>query len=393
MFEQADQIKTLQRASARANHPEDALILWNSTATVLRLVAEGDIGFRSTKEVQLDAVRRNRMGEGERALRTAAEQLLELLFARPRLVARDEFGAGRGADARLGPRRLLIEFMRSSRLQELVAIVSSLREAADESGLSYDSRVVTELTEFLSTWLRDTSGDLLPDLDSPWGEPSTSDRFVDPVPATSSAHAAFHSWTSEFVQIRDNLAANSVIAPTVDRSNAALDTLERNADVAKATAAKVGDESLAKHFSTLATGEEIRARWWTFITALGVVVTILLGASVIAGWFADEDTEWASQLVHLALTLPAAAGTAYASTIGSRHRQQAWWAATLAAQLHTFDAFSAPLPEDARAHLRTEFGARMFTQPAFNTGAQKPDSAAITAPLTDILKRSSEPKQ
>lgn len=34
----------------------------------------------------------------------------------------------------------------------------------------------------------------------------------------------------------------------------------------------------------------------------------------------------------------------------------------------------------------------MFSQPAFNTDAQKPDSAAITASITELLNRTGDDK-
>lgn len=404
MLSESEELHALQNASARVSGGRDrkeALEQWRATSSALRAIAAWPAGLSSSDAPEHDEARRSwelieerrrvedvfpQGAAADRALRSAGTHLHELLFDTPRVVVD---GNQDMVDATGAP-RLLIEFMKIAPLQELVSFVNSFIDLAHARALSYDSRATDEMSQFLSNWLRDTGQNLFPEPNDPWRDQAAANRFSEFLPDTSSAHTAFRSWTEEFVQIRSDFAADSALAPAVDQSNAALDTLQRNADVAKATAAKVGDESLATHFATLATNEKKSAHSWTLITALGVIVTILLGAGVVAGWFTADNTEWTSQLVHLALTLPAAAGTAYASTIGSRHRQQAWWASTVAAQLHTFDAFSAPLPEDVRAHLRAEFGARMFAQPAFNTDAQKPDSAAITAPLTDRFKATGE---
>lgn len=119
---------------------------------------------------------------------------------------------------------------------------------------------------------------------------------------------------------------------------------------------------------------------------MSVTVSVIVsGTAVTLGRWVDPGSGWATQLVHLALTLPVAAGAAYASKISSRHRAQAWWADTTAAQLHTFTAFSTPLSEDARWRLREQFGVRIFTLAAFNTQERGDDSAALTAAVSDAL--------
>ncbi len=414
--------------------------LWYATAAVLRVLADGKSGLitrgnfsitipragiasestsdaspvdlseeessqREKARTQFGTIAREveRNNARARAVGVVADDLSELLFFDPRTVINgDDSGTDFG-----GEQRLLIEFMKVGKLEELVAFVRSLEVQRDQAQVDlrkdFNFWASEELAEFLSTWLLDTSQDLVPNLQvakgDPWGTETLRHRFIELLPQTASAGAAFRAWTKRFVAIRDHFAAERAIVPALERSNAALDELEQNADLVKSTAGKVGDESLATHFATLSDTEMDRARSWSIIAALGVLVTIVIGASVVGGWFTDDTTGWAEQLVHLALTLPIAAGTAYASTVASRHRQQAWWSATTAAQLHTFDAFSTPLPEADRAQLRAGFGARMFAEPAFNTHAQKPDSAAVTsavsdlaAALSDLVKRGGDDK-
>lgn len=387
--------------------------LWYATAAALRVLAEGH------SDQQVDAViklgesetserRRSPLGEraaeatrelatsqerGKRlelAVRSAAENLSELLLFDTRTVIN---GAADGTDD-LGEPRALIEFIKIGTLEELGAFVRSLEGRAQEKAAldtSYNMWASDELADFLSSWMRNTSRGLIHGRadTEPWRAEERY-RFTELLPQTASAEAAFRSWATQFDLIRDGFETDRALAPAIERSNAALNELEQNADLAIATAGKAGDKSLANYFATLSDKELTRASWWSFIAAAGMVATVILGATVVADLFTDDASGWVEQLVHLALTLPVAAGTAYASTVASRHRQQAWWSATTAAQLHTFDAFSAPLPDAARAQLRAEFGARMFAEPAFNTHTQKPDSAAVTSAASDLTAAVSE---
>lgn len=101
--------------------------------------------------------------------------------------------------------------------------------------------------------------------------------------------------------------------------------------------------------------------------------------------------DWKTQGLHLFLTLPFAALAAYSSRAASRHRhrhrQQAWWAKSTAAQLHTVVLYTSPLDEESRSALLVQVGQRVFAQPAMNTSSQEPDSATLTASIDSLLSK------
>lgn len=359
---------------------EAAQELWSSAAKALAELQEGRSGVRSAAELNRQEKRGDTAKESsaERAVRTLAEELRELLFFQTRIIVDGDNSTA----ADRGQGHSLIEFIPRRRLDEFVGFVTSLRSKAEEAGWDYSSQITDELTDFLKRWLRDIqTNDLGPDFD-PW----EAGRFIELVPTTSSSHAAFKSWRNQLEEISDAFSLATAIATAVDRSDQAANDLEQSAEAAREATGEIGSTSLAAHFSEIARDERSRAFWWTGITAIGIVATIIVGVGVLLGWFSEVDQGWSSQLVHLVLTLPVAAGTGYASTISSRHRQQAWWASTTAARLQTFPAFATPLPDSDQARLRAEFGVEVFCKPAFNTAeGQKPDSAAATAALTEAL--------
>lgn len=134
-------------------------------------------------------------------------------------------------------------------------------------------------------------------------------------------------------------------------------TAQESAKEAGKAAGTAGEDTLAAYFGALAKRERVRATKWTWISAVAVVMTIA------AAWcLLNAGDPWSTQLAHLAIVVPVLAAGVYASKVAGDHRNHAWLAELRSTQLHTFGAFTAPLPDTAQAELRTSFGRSLFSE-------------------------------
>ncbi|MCZ4516940.1 hypothetical protein O4220_00320 [Rhodococcus ruber] len=297
--------------------------------------------------------------------------LREFLFSHAMVVVKDTMPIN----------RYPIEFVLPSHLEQLVAYLRAPITPADVAAdLTW---LKPSTTLFLEQWLSDTQVQI----------PTMSDLFgpvplfVEPVGHSSSASAAEKAWSKRIREMRNDLVDTLRIAPSVSVANEAALRAESAASQAESQAGGAASSTLAAHFEKLATEERASARSWSGL-AVGSLVVSAIVALVVLWVGAESNLQWVEQLLHLALTLPFVALTAYASTVASRHRHQAWWAKTTAAQLHTVSPFVLPLNADDRSMVLSQLGVRVFGQAAFNTSEARPETASVLAPVQSLLSRS-----
>lgn len=310
------------------------------------------------------------------AVRELAHTLCNQFFLETTVIA------GQGEIGTLPHERRLIEYVTPGKVSEMTEFIGASVEysGGTDDALISDSKA-DQLLAFTLQWVRDIdANDLVVYLRS---DQVDYRRFVD-VTANSSIEAAFQTWRQRLRQIASRIERAALVADTVDRGNQTIVELDRIRDVAANTAGQIGDDSLGTHFEKLAREERKRSTIWSTV-AFAALATAAALAFLTLGKWVPPGSGWAAQLVHLTVTLPAAAGAAYASKISSRHRAQAWWAGSIAAQLHTFGAFSTPLDQERRGKLREQYGARLFTQASYDPSQQPADSASIAETLNGVV--------
>lgn len=304
-----------------------------------------------------------------------------------RLIALDSRTvAGQTASEALDDRkRFMIEYVSPSKLKEITEYVHALSPGTDRP----EERTISEKTalqflEFLHAWSADVGrADLGVSATTVFQMGGSGDLFVE-VTVTPSLEVAFSSWRRDLQSLAESIKRDVALAVQVDKGKAAVAEIQQLKETATATAGEIGDDTLAAHFNSVASAERARARYWAILAGVAIIATVVL-AGLTLGLWVDSSSGWPAQLVHLALTLPFAAGAVYGSKVSSRHRAQAWWAESRAAQLHTFTAFSAPLDEERRAMLREQFGNQLFVRGLLEAPSGRDDSASLADAATDLL--------
>lgn len=292
--------------------------------------------------------------------------------------------AGQGEIGTLPSERRLIEYVIPEKIGEMNEFIYASIEPTD---ITEDGEISVANAEsfliFALKWIRDIDTDDLDVILRTAARGEEDSRFV-AITFNSSLEAAFQTWRTRLKQLATRTERAISVADTVDRGNQTIAELDRIRDIAANTAGQIGDASLGAHFEQLAVEERKRSTLW-FAFAFAALAAVAGLALFTLGKWVPSGSGWAAQLVHLTVTLPAAAGAAYASKISSRHRAQGWWAGSIAAQLHTFDAFSTPLDQERREKLREQYGARLFTQASYDPSQQPADSASIAETLSGVV--------
>lgn len=195
--------------------------------------------------------------------------------------------------------------------------------------------------------------------------------------ADETNHAAYRPIVKALNDVDERLEARRVVD---DVSQARDDALEALADTRKA-AGVTAETSLAQHFGDYAVRERRSANRLRLSTvALALLITGLASALLLV----SSDVSAVDEPERLALTLPLAALAAYLGREASRHRNASTWAEEIRIRLLTLDAFAAPLSDEQRSQLRSEFGRGVFLTDR-NVGTASGPSAV--AELNEVLAK------
>ena len=304
-------------------------------------------------------------------LADVCDQLRDFLFDR---VERMVF------DGESSPRICVpIQFVPRSSLAELTSYLANPEVGseflaavtwASPTALAFVRNWIDEIREPVRTGSKN-AGEFGPDL------------YVTDAPDSTSARTAFNAWAVELQNISDSLR----LAPALAEVTEAAARATKAATAVESTAGGAAANVLSKHFSGLAADERKRALWWSI-----AAIVILFVATGVALFVLTEgsttDKPWSQQLLHLALAVPLTLLAGYSSQVASRHRHQAWWAGTTAAQLNTIETYSLALTPDERSPLLLHFGHSVFAHPVFdasNYGVT--ESASLTTALEKVLDR------
>ncbi|MGV9482663.1 hypothetical protein, partial [Gordonia aichiensis] len=148
------------------------------------------------------------------------------------------------------------------------------------------------------------------------------------------------------------------VAATEEAAEQAKTKIRESTQRVQQATGNAGANTLGLHYHQLGQTERRSAQLWSATAVAAIMVAVALAVTTLGKWVSEAG--WATQLVHLSITLPVIAGGVYASRVGSRHRAQAWTANELAAQLMTLAAFADALDSDAQLRLREQFGAKVF---------------------------------
>ncbi len=302
-----------------------------------------------------------RLAIGE--LEEPCRKLRDLLFHSPVYVVRGESSER--------SQRWLIQYVEITKADELVV---ALRELPLDEYL--------HLASFLAKWLHSVWVSLNP-AGPPFDDP---DLYVNPPGGNSWNSAAFDQWKSKVRGLESDFQKAADLIAEASTVSTVAEEVTRIADRVRRQAGGISADRLASLFDTLGRQERASARLWTILAA-----ACLIGITVVAGIALNNNDsggiDWKAQGLHLFLTLPFAALAAYSSRAASRHRQQAWWAASTSVQLHTVVGYTTPLDDESRSALLVQVGQRVFAQPAVNTSSQEPDSATLTASIDTLLSK------
>lgn len=179
----------------------------------------------------------------------------------------------------------------------------------------------------------------------------------------------------------DQIATRKVLAQAEQARDKTIEVLNS----AKKAAGEVGATEQAVHYKNFADSERRTATFLRYVV-ISILVAMAVTALLIVS-SAQSNGFTLTELSKLAVVLPLAVLAAYLGRESGRHRVTANWAQELAMQLLTFDAFSAPLDENARIELRAKFAAQVFgvsTRPNFEA-EHGPSVAADVIKLLETL--------
>lgn len=155
----------------------------------------------------------------------------------------------------------------------------------------------------------------------------------------------------------------------------------------KLAAGQVAEEKLTKSFETYG-DNEIKKSFWLRIASVLLVVGIAVLAWTSGAKGADSPEEWGRVGVHATVALTIGALAVYASRLAGQHRASGDWAKALEVQLRTFEAFLAPIPEEARSAIYEDFAHRVLGAPP----GMAPPSLVLPADLAgrSVVRKSQD---
>ncbi|WP_143546724.1 hypothetical protein [Rhodococcus sp. 06-235-1A] len=358
--------------------------VWGKAADTLTSLAElADASGTDVDNAVADDVAGRAAGTGERlrgyeiaAIGRLSHGLLSFLFTQAEPMVTNEGSTTRHAYP--------VQFVNRALLDELSTYLTPpVAVAGQDTATTWNQ---PSAPSYLKNWLSEVSMKLRFET-TVWDETQLG-LYVKYPDNSPSVKTAFETWQRALRSIERDFSDQLAVGPELEAARGSAKRAEKAADAAEKTAGRTGTITLATYFDTLAAKEATSAGSWSKL-AVGSLLGIVTVAFVVLLVGATHSQDWTRQLLHLALTLPVAALSAYASSVASRHRHQAWWAHTTAAQLQTISAYVQPLADDARGHVLEQFGLRIFAQPAFNTTSQEPETASMTAMLEAVLSRTS----
>lgn len=296
-------------------------------------------------------------------------------------------------DGQSSPLRPLVEFVREDLLHELTKYVRGCLETVTNFGREPATPISpgwdAEIGDFIVRWLAEVCSR------NAYRNPESLEGLLpraDPKPMSASMIAAVDHWIAETEELRGLLRSQLAVAATEEAAEQAQTKIRESTQRVQQATGDAGANALGLHYNRLGDTERRSAQLWSVTAVVAIVVAVVLAVTTLGRWVSEAG--WATQLVHLAITLPVIAGGVYASRVGSRHRAQAWKANELAAQLKTLAAFADALDDGAQLRLREQFGAKVFVG-VFDSphDASDAESTAIVEQVVGGLANSLNLKQ
>lgn len=177
------------------------------------------------------------------------------------------------------------------------------------------------------------------------------------------------------------------------RTEAAAAVAENSARYAQEASGEAGREGLAAHFEAYAQRERLVADLLRF-SVIGLACTV----TVLAAWLlliAGSKMTWIELIRKAVLSIPLAALAAYLARESGKHRTKADWAASIAVQLRTVNAFTEPLADALKEDIRGSFGRMIFgtplgSSPSSTTGSDSAEGSTngkIEDLIIDVIKK------
>lgn len=200
--------------------------------------------------------------------------------------------------------------------------------------------------------------------------------------------------SAAYKRINEHIGMQSAEA-SATRAAEALTRAEASAALVSQVAGATADVVISSHFQAMATDELSSAnefRLWT-MRAMGVGGIIgavfLLGPALGVSALEIETGDYVHLLQRVLVVGAVFAFAAYTGRQAHNHRTQANWAASLAVQLQTFDAYCDAIDDQAsKDQLRTAFAARAFGEhPALRGESSSDNGDALVQKAADLASK------